>query len=123
MSIVEQNQQALGVLKKLMAENPTPTHQYKPVIEGAIYETTKNRITTKVYVDRVKKDQVILKRDKGAKDSSTISRAKFQAFYHLDQLPEGWVPSADICAAMEGIMKFATTLAEIKKRVSESSNV
>lgn len=122
MSIAEQNQQALGVLKKLMAENPTPAHQYKPVIERAIYETTKNRITSKVYVERVKKDQVIFKRDKDAKDSATISRAKFQAFYHLDQLPEGWVPSADICAAMEGIMKFATTLAEIKKRVSETPN-
>ena len=122
MSIAQQNHEALATLKKAMAENPTPAHQYKPVIERAIYETTKNRISSKVYVERVKKDQVIIKRDKDAKDSSTISRAKFQAFYHLDSLPEGWEPSADICAAMEGIMKFATTLAEIKKRVAESSN-
>lgn len=122
MSIAQQNHDALTVLKKAMAENPTPAPQYKPVIEHAIYETTKNRVTSTVYVYKVKKDQVIIKRDKDAKDSATISRAKFQSFYHLDKLPEGWEPSADIIAAMEGTMKFATTLAEIRKRVAGASN-
>ena len=77
------NNQVLLALKKDLPKTVAPVVIYRHVEEGSTYKTTRHKLTTSVYVDKVKKDQVVLKRDKDAKDSFTESRAKFDQFYHL----------------------------------------
>lgn len=75
------NNDVLLNLKKTLPKHEEPAVQYKDVVKGDVYQTTKNKITTQVVVADVKKDQIVLKRCADAKDSFTISRARFDTYY------------------------------------------
>lgn len=116
MNSVQQNHDNLLALKMAIGKTPIINRlpMYRPVLEKALYETTKNRMTTTVYVDRVKKDQVILKRTEDAVDSFTVSTARFDSFYRLLKLPNQFEPTASNLQALDGIQKFSGLLAKLK---------
>jgi hypothetical protein len=117
MSQAEQNHNTLMELKKNLAKEPAPAPVYKYVIERATYETTRNRISTRAYVEKVKKDQVVLKRDKDSIDSYTVSRAKFEQYYRLVTVPDDVVATPEVLGALTGLIQFAKLLKHLKTKL------
>ena len=54
---------------------------YQDVQVGQRYATQKNGLTTYVWVEAVKRKDVVLKRSPTAKDSFTENRTRFDKFY------------------------------------------
>lgn len=77
------NNADLLALKKTLPKSEAPQRTYNDVVEHGTYTTLRHGIKKSVYVEKVKKDQVVLKRDKDAVDSFTESRARFDQYYTL----------------------------------------
>ena len=75
------NNETLLGLKKSLPKTTAPEIQYKPVVEGDTYMTVRYKVEKRVVVHEVKKNKILLKRDKDAKDSFSISRAEFDKYY------------------------------------------
>ena len=69
-------------MSSVLSRKAIPHHHTPPTpVEGNTYSTTKNKIKESVFLFKIKKDQVVLKRNKDAVDSKTISLAKFLKQY------------------------------------------
>lgn len=80
---LETERKLIELKKKLHEEKVSTPPVYKLLETDRYYSTNRNGIVSKVYLLDVKKDKVILKRDKEAVDSYTESRARFEKFYSV----------------------------------------